>query len=68
VRTTDGFRMLKPKRRVDGSGDGYHRHRNNRRRTDVAQTAAMLAGMMSFLLVRIGCRLRAEGGAEDEKD
>jgi hypothetical protein len=28
----------------------------------------MLAGMMRFLLIGVGCRLRAEGGAEDEQD
>ena len=34
----------------------------------MAQAAAMLPGMMRFLLIGVGCRLRAERGAEDEKD
>ena len=34
----------------------------------MAQAAAMLSGVMRFLLIGVGCRLRTQGGAEDEQD
>lgn len=53
---------------MDRRGDGNDRRGDDRSRPDVAQAAAMLAGMMRFLLIGVGCRLRAEGGAENEQD
>jgi hypothetical protein len=34
----------------------------------MTQAAAMLAGVMRFLLIGVRCRLRAKGGAEDEQN
>ena len=53
---------------MDWRCDGNYGRGNDGRWADVAQAAAMLSGVMRFLLIRVGCRLRAERGAEDEQD
>jgi hypothetical protein len=68
VRTPDAFAGLEPERYVDWRGNRNDGNGNNGSRADVAQAATMLAGVMRFLLVGEGCRLRTESGAEDEQD
>ena len=53
---------------MDWRSDGNDGRGNDRSRADVAQAAAVLPGVMRFLFIGVRCRLRAEGGAEDEQN
>ena len=52
---------------MDDRGDRNDGCGNDWSRANVAQAAAMLAGVMCFLLIGVGISLRAEGGAKDEQ-
>jgi len=51
----ESFRGLKPERQADRRSDGNNSGRHDGRWPDVAQAAAMLAGVMGFLLISVGC-------------
>jgi len=68
VRRNDTLAGLEPKREVDRRGDSNGSGGNDWSWADMAQAAAMLSGVMRFLLIGVRCRLRAKGGAEDDQD